>query len=62
MRYTVECMLANYKAGPSKTYTAADDVSAHKIGWEFCKAQVGCIAFSVYRKQGRRKIYIAPEA
>lgn len=65
VKYKVECMLANYTAGAKLEYMAANDAEAFKLGWEFAKKskkQWKCVAFSVSKRVGRRKVYISPEA
>lgn len=61
VKYKVECMLAGYGAGAKHEYMAANDAAAFELGWEFARKQWKCIAFSVSKRVGRRKVYISPE-
>ena len=59
IKYNVECMLVNYKAGAKFEYTANNDEEAFELGWAFARKQQECIAFSVSKRVGRRKVYIS---
>ena len=60
-KYKVECMVGSYGKGPTKEFEASSDSEAFEIGWKFAKQQWKCIAFSVSKKVGRRKVYVGPE-
>ena len=60
-KYKVECMVASYGKGPAKEFEASSDSEAFEIGWKFAKQQWKCIAFSVSKKVGRRKVCISLE-
>ena len=59
VKYKVECMLVNYKAGAKLEYTANNDEEAFERGWAFARKQQGCIAFSVSKRVGRWPMYIS---
>ena len=57
-KYCVEIMLRSYKNGGRVQFEAADDAEAQSKGWSIAKQHVGCIAFSVSKKVGRKKVYV----
>lgn len=57
-KYCVEIMLRSYKNGRRVQFEAADDAEAHSKGWSIAKQHVGCIAFSVSKRVGHRKVYV----
>lgn len=58
-KYCVEIMTRGYGNGGRIAFEAADDASAFEHGWKLAQQQFGCIAFSVSKRVGRRKVYIS---
>ena len=57
-KYCVEIMMRSYKNGGRVQFEAADDADAFKKGWSIAQQHFGCIAFSVSKKVGRKKVYV----
>lgn len=57
-KYYAELMLINYKNGGVVEFTAANDADAIKHGSDIQTSTPNCIAYKVFKKNGKHKTYV----